>query len=242
MNIIIATMLNNLINNLIVFPFKKKLSTLKQKVMNKEIYEIFEDCKYLFLLDAGHGSDTPGKRSTVLGEVFYEYKYNRKIQNLLISHLQKNQISYYVISPEEEDIGLEERVRRANEVAVLFGVPCLYISIHGNAAGTEGASGFEVFTSPGQTLSDECATVIYQEAEKTGLFKMRKDLTDGDPDKESPFYVLVHTAMPSILTENGFFSNKVECKNMNSEAFQNAVAKIHLRAIKEIINKNLLDE
>ena len=34
---------------------------------------------------------------------------------------------------------------------------------------------------------------------------MRKDTSDGDPDKEANFYVLVHTSMPAILSENFFY-------------------------------------
>lgn len=41
---------------------------------------------------------------------------------------------------------------------------------------------------------------------------MRTDLSDGDKDKESGFYILKHTIMPAVLTENLFMDNK---KNMN---------------------------
>ena len=45
-------------------------------------------------------------------------------------------------------------------------------------------------------------------------YKMRKDTRDGDVDKESNFYVLIHTAMPAILSENFFMTNEKECKTL----------------------------
>ena len=36
------------------------------------------------------------------------------------------------------------------------------------------------------------------------LKKIRKDNSDGDPDKEYNFYILKHTQCPAVLTENFF--------------------------------------
>jgi len=81
----------------------------------------------------------------------------------------------------------------------------LYVSIHSNAGG---GSGFEVWTSPGQTLSDRYAEIWGQELKKSfPEFPFRVDKTDGDLDKESKFWVLVHTAMPAVLGELLFFDN-----------------------------------
>jgi N-acetylmuramoyl-L-alanine amidase len=63
---------------------------------------------------------------------------------------------------------------------------------------------------------------------------MRRDTKDGDPDKEANFYVLKHTAMPAILSENFFMTNKKECKLLMSEDGRDRIAKIHFEMIKEI--------
>jgi N-acetylmuramoyl-L-alanine amidase len=65
---------------------------------------------------------------------------------------------------------------------------------------------------------------------------MRWDLTDGDKDKKANFYVLKHTNMPAILTENFFFffDNKLEGKLMMSEEGQDLLAQSHVNAILKI--------
>ena len=52
--------------------------------------------------------------------------------------------------------------------------------------------------------------------------------------KQSEFYVLKNTDCPAILTENGFYSNKEECKKMMSPEFQYQIAEKHFHAICEI--------
>lgn len=51
--------------------------------------------------------------------------------------------------------------------------------------------------------------------------------------KEKQFYVLRNTNMPAILTENGFYTNKEECKKMLSEEYIKKIAYAHFLAIKE---------
>lgn len=82
----------------------------------------------------------------------------------------------------------------------------LFVSVHCNSA-TNPASGFEVFTSPGQTDSDEAATEIFEEYLATPRFKgmkARAEYGDGDPDKEAKFIVLTRTNMAAVLVETEF--------------------------------------
>ena len=66
---------------------------------------------------------------------------------------------------------------------------------------------------------------------------MRKDTTDGDPDKESNFYVLVNTSMPAILSENFFMTNSDNChRYLLSEQGRDRVAKIHFQMIQQMEN------
>ncbi len=193
--------------------------------------------KYLWILDNGHGDDTPGKRSPVWndGSQLFEHEFNRAIVDRMQVLLIGNNISHAILVPECEDISLTERCKRANVMDAQIDKPSILISVHGNAAGVEGASGYEVFTSPGETKSDNIATIFYNKAKDTlEGFKMRSDNSDGDPDKEARFYILVHTRMPAILTENGFFTNENECKKMMSDKYKDLIAKAHVAAILEI--------
>jgi N-acetylmuramoyl-L-alanine amidase len=81
----------------------------------------------------------------------------------------------------------------------------LFVSVHCNAGPPGQGAGFEVWTSPGQMESDVAAT--HQFNAYADMFPMkprRQDNTDGDPDKESKFTVLVQTRMAATLFELEF--------------------------------------
>lgn len=61
--------------------------------------------------------------------------------------------------------------------------------------------------------------------------RMRKDMTDGDPDKEENFYILKHTSCPTVLTENFFMDTKDDCKLIFSGSGRQRVADMHVAAI-----------
>ncbi len=85
-----------------------------------------------------------------------------------------------------------------------------------------------VYTSIGDTPADPYATLIYKELECNldGMTKFRSDYhRDGDPDKESQFYILVHTACPAILLELGFHTNKEEVELMQTLEWRQKIVK-----------------
>lgn len=137
----------------------------------------------------------------------------------------------------EQDIPLSERVKRAN-VMYKINKTCVYISVHGDAAGAgvidHPATGISVFTSPGQTTSDKFAEVIYNElAKEFGTStKMRNDMQDGDHDWEANFQVLTATKMPAVLVENGFMTNYEECKKMMTDEYRTKLAEAYVSAMK----------
>ena len=195
------------------------------------------------IIDNGHGIDTKGKRSPLWpdGSQLFEWEFNRDIANRLKEQLKVFQIYSVLLVPEIEDISLEERCRRANKIYEHYkelGHDTILVSIHANAGG---GTGWECFTTPGTTRSDAMATILYQKAEQ--LFpkstKIRKDNSDGDPDKESQFYILKHTKCPAILTENFFMDNESDCKLLMTDNFRELIASVHADAIKEIIKQKL---
>ena len=193
--------------------------------------------KPIVLLDNGHGKETAGKRSPVWsdGSQLFEWEFNRDIVCRIVEKLQADGIPYRVLVPEENDVSLTERAKRANEYAKEFNGKAYVLSIHANAGG---GTGWEVYTSPGQTPSDAIATVLCNEAEKEFApdgWKMRFDHTDGDPDKENQFYILKHTVCPAVLSENFFMDTEKDCRFMLSDAGRERIAKIHYEAIKRIL-------
>lgn len=200
--------------------------------------------EYVYIIDPGHGINTPGKRSPIWsdGSQLFEYEYSRAIAKYLESYLDEYQYKYYNVCPEITDTPLPIRISRANKYMKSIGKKCLYISIHGNASDNKSAHGFEVFTSLGLTTSDFCAQILYDKVEESGLFRMRPCFADGLPGKEQNFMVLRDTAMPAILSENGFFTNKIECDKMMTDDFRKKVAKLHFDAIVDIDANSILDK
>lgn len=191
----------------------------------------------MIILDRGHGVDTPGKRSPVWdnGTQLFEWEFNTVVVDMIYHKLSVLGINSLKLVDFEKDLSLSKRVQIVNRIASMD-KDAFLVSIHGNAAGVEKASGWEIYTSPGQTKSDILADYIYVEAEKSGMFKMRKDTSDGDNDKESRFYILTKTICPAVLTENGFFTNYKECQKMLTDEYRNIVADIHVEGILKYLN------
>jgi N-acetylmuramoyl-L-alanine amidase len=200
-------------------------------------YQWLEESNYLWILDAGHGGMKDGQYTTAPAKMhefptftIYEGVINRAITSLVEKALHTLRIDYAVVAHSIEDTPLSIRVSKADAV-YSKDKRAIYLSIHSNASG---GSGFEIFTSPGQTKSDKVANIFYSVYEKSFPdFKMRSDKADGDADKEADFYVLRKTDCPSILVENLFLDNQKEAEYLMSKEGQKAIADCIVAAIKE---------
>lgn len=184
----------------------------------------------LVLLDNGHGWNTPGKRSPVWrdGSQLYEWEFNRKLVREISIRLRNLGIENKILVPEKEDISLEERCRRANNI-YRERKDVILISIHANAGG---GTGWEAWTSVGETKSDYYAKLLYNSAGNyLKGWKIRTDYSDGDPDWESQFYILKNTWCPAVLTENMFMDNEKDCRFMMSDEGIETLAALHVDAI-----------
>lgn len=110
----------------------------------------------------------------------------------------------------------------------------VFISLHCNAADNQQASGFEVWTDPEPDQADELAGRIWY-AMRSAFpdMKGRADFSDGDPDKESKFWVLVHTHCPAVLVELAFISNRDDAARLSSAAWRNKAVATLAKAIEE---------
>lgn len=196
----------------------------------------------IILLDAGHGGIidgnyvTPGKRSPKWedGSQYFEGVGNRIIRRILAEKLDKANIPYHYITSGQSDIDLDDRVDIINAYCRAYGTNnCLLISIHSNGFKKESAHGWEVYTTRGTTKSDPIATLLFSEMKKqfpNNTFRV--DKKDGDVDKEANFYIIANSKCPAILSENFFYTNKVECKEilMNTEKLDK-IAEAHFQMI-----------
>ena len=180
------------------------------------------------LIDAGHGIDTPGKRSP--DGSFLEYLWNRQVADLVLTRLRAGGIDADLVVTETNDISLRTRAMRVNRVCDRLGASnVLLVSIHANAAGNGNtwmyATGWECFTSPGQTKGDALAECLYTSFSRAFPGKrMRRDFSDGDSDKESSFYILTKTRCPAVLLENFFYDNREECAWLLRESTRERIA------------------
>jgi len=197
--------------------------------MSKQLTPIF---------DTGHGGvingmyQTLGKRSPNWHKgVLYEGAANRWIANKVMQRLDYEQLPYYHISPEFEDKSLTVRSNRANKIhrknRNTYG-----ISVHFNAGG---GTGWEIFTSPGETKSDYIADVFIEEFKKDFPMKARLGGTKFlQKDKEAEFSILMRTNCPFILLELGFMDNPVDYEKIWDLRFQELIVDKIVDSIKQV--------
>ena len=181
--------------------------------------------KHTWIIDPGHGGMIDDIYQTFpkkmykhsLTEIFYEGVVNRIFRDKLIYQCNNRGIHVIDLCPTEIDVPLDERADIANIYYRQY-PDAVGISLHSNAGK---GTGFEIYTSPGQTRSDPFATLLAKEVQaRMPEIVPRHDYSDGDPDKESHFYILVHTKAPWILPECLFFDNYKDYRKLIDPAFQ----------------------
>ena len=193
--------------------------------------------KLIPILDNGHGDNTPGKRSPQFGgnlPILYEWEFNRDIVMRIAVMCTNAGIKYRVLVPEDNDVSLQARCERANRIYSETGGKCFLLSIHANAGG---GTGWECYTTKGETKSDRIAETLAEQwlLEFGNKWHFRADYSDGDADKESQFYILQHTKCPAVLSENLFMDRYEDYQFLMTEAGRERIAKVHFETIKRLI-------
>ena len=169
-------------------------------------------------IDDGHGAETPGKRTPKFadGSVMKENAFNKIVAGYLEVALKRCGFAVVQTSPENNDVPLSVRAKRANHAN-----SDLHISVHANAYGNSwnGANGIETFVyNLHDTRSTRAAKAIQKEMIKaTGLHDRGV--------KENPnLYILNSTKMPAVLVECGFMTNKKEAELLRSDSYRRTIA------------------
>ncbi len=196
--------------------------------------------RYMWCLDNGHGSKTKGKRSPVFpdGRQLKEYEFNRDIVKRMMVKLDAIGVQYYNVVPEVDvDNFLEGRVYRAN--IYKSNLPKLFLSIHSNAApapygqwSAPSISGVETWFFKGNAQGKLIAAIFQKHIVAATGWKNRHIKTQSGRQ----FYVLRHTGMTAVLTENGFYNNQAQCLELLNPAVREKIAQAHVDAIMEIEN------
>lgn len=172
--------------------------------------------KPLICIDAGHGGKDPGALGPK-GE-------REKDVVLSVALLLGAQITDVadVIYTRKTDVFIElsERAAIANRAGADF-----FLSLHCNSGPPGQGTGFEVFTSPGQTASDPFAIELFTSwATAFPDRAKRMDLSDGDVDKEAKFTVLTATKMAAALFEMDFIHTQGGADWLTNKANQAKMA------------------
>lgn len=193
--------------------------------------------RYLWCIDNGHGKGTPGKRSPLFEDStqLFEYELVRDINRRIMEKLDQAGVKYYNVVPEVEgDIPLGTRTSRANNIQ--SSLPKIYLSIHSNANGNgsawDNANGIETWYLKGSALGPYFASAFQRELIKATGWSDR-GLRCHNPSSAA-FYVLRNTVPPAVLTENGFYTNKEQARQLQKPGFRQKIADAHVAAIMEI--------
>jgi N-acetylmuramoyl-L-alanine amidase len=197
----------------------------------------------LVLLDAGHGEETLGKRSPIWkdGTQLFEWEFNRYIVNKISQYLTASLISNIRLIDTDADISLQDRSAMINILYEKYKNDYfIYLySIHGNAFSNPKTHGIEAFTTSDNNVDDVIADITLRELETLGWYMRYNNKTK--LNKEQNFWMLKQTKCPSVLTENGFYTNEEECKKMLDPFWRNKIALAHVAAAVKIeFNKTII--
>lgn len=182
------------------------------------------------ILDYGHGGiDSNGKYTTFPakmhtfddGVVAYEGVLNREIGNQIKNCVQAFAPELNIVETvpynDPTDVSLSKRVELTNKFPP---ESTIFVSIHCNASNNHNASGFEIFSSLGETGSDELAENI---SDMVSFALNNQDIKDRGV-KEANFYVLRETKCIAVLIECGFFDFREEFDKLKDPIVQGDLA------------------
>ena len=168
------------------------------------------------VLDAGHGYNTPGKRSP---DGVREWSLNNAVCNYIAEYLKGYdvQITRTGDTTGKTDVSLAERVKKTNSIS-----PNAFVSIHHNAYNGKwnDATGIEVYYHTKGTATDRKLADILDNkiAKETGLRNRGV--------KTASFAVLgCKSSIPAVLCEGGFMDGRNDYKVITTEKGQRAYAK-----------------
>lgn len=175
-------------------------------------------------IDAGHGPDTPGKRSPdgTLREYHFNAPTARYVADILRNEYEGVEI--LLTFDDSRDVPLQERTDKANAWKA-----DLFVSIHANASGDgwSTAQGIETYVY----TTRPPAAVALANAVQRHLVRLT-----GRPNrgvKSADFHVLRESKMTAILCECGFMTNREEVELLQSDEYRRKCAEAIVAGIAE---------
>ena len=167
-------------------------------------------------VDAGHGGPDPGAIANGVTEQYV----NLNVANELARLLRQGgyEVMQYRTTPTENVLpGKNDDLRNRAAMANNWGAD-YFISIHTNSSPNPAANGFEAYVYRlGSTAEKLAQSIVNSVVSQLGS----KD----NGVHQANFAVLRRTNMPATLLELGYLTNPTEALNLNSPAWQKAIAK-----------------
>jgi N-acetylmuramoyl-L-alanine amidase len=193
------------------------------------------------LIDNGHGANTAGKRSPKLddGRQLLEYQFAREVASVLQKELEELGVKAILVTPETTDVTLKERCKRINQYCTQYGTAkCLAVSIHCNAAGSDGAwhdaHGWSVYVSNNASYNSKALATKLAEAADGLEVKVRRPTARQNYWTQN-LAICRDTKCAAVLTENMFMDNQTDCQWLLSEEGKNTIVALHVEGILEYI-------
>lgn len=187
------------------------------------------------MLDAGHGYNTPGKRTP---DGMREFEFNSVVAAYAKKFLEgyQNVTVYFAHDASgKRDVPLQERTDNANRLKVN-----VYVSVHANAYGQgwNTANGIETYVHPIIPAETRAiATKIHNQL-------ISKTRMTNRGVKNANFHVLRETDMNAVLVECGFMTNQSDASKLKSDAYRKLCAEAivaglveYYKLVKKVIPK-----
>ncbi len=173
------------------------------------------------VLDAGHGPNTPGKRSP---DGLREYTINREIAYAMRDELMKyKDVEVLFTFSDSQDVPLRTRTDQANK----WGAD-VFVSIHANALagkmGNHGGIETLVYSTVGESL--KLARVVQRHLIAATALRDRGV-------KVMNMHVLRESKMPAILIEHGFMDSYTDLPKLKTSQFRKLCAEANVKALAE---------
>lgn len=169
----------------------------------------------IIALDAGHGINTPGKRTP---DGIREWYLNDKVRDKVVAYLRGYDV--HIIFPDNNEGSIDEPLKERRNTYIAADADAM-ISIHHNAftGDWNSATGVETYVDRNATAADRRLAECIQKRlpNYTGL----KDRGI----KEANWTVINQNSVPAVLTEGGFMDNKKDYVVITSDKGQDAYAR-----------------
>ena len=166
-------------------------------------------------IDPGHGGPDPGAVSNGVTEEFVNLNVSLELARLLRDAGFDVRI-YRTTSDENVLENKNADLRNRAETANRWGAD-YFISIHTNSSANTAAQGVEAYVYRLGTASERLGQSIVDSVSENLGSRNRGVM-------QANFAVLRRTNMPAVLVELGYLTNPTEALNLNSPAWQRAVA------------------